>query len=115
MNNEQQMREAFERHYFSYGYTAPLERIGYNYQGDLAQAEWVGFQAAWQHREAEVQRLRKDLLACQLNLKSVLKWEDKSIQRLVDDGLHGCQTGDCPHDKQSECDEALAPYLKNEG
>jgi hypothetical protein len=38
--------------------------------------------------------------------------EYRGIQWLVDNKLHGCQTGDCPHDYQSECDEALAPYLR---
>lgn len=27
---------------------------------------------------------------------------------------HGCKTGDCPHEKQVECDKALAEYSSDE-
>jgi hypothetical protein len=40
--------------------------------------------------------------------------KDDDVQKLVDSGFHACQTGDCPHEKQSECDAELAEYSKGE-
>jgi hypothetical protein len=28
---------------------------------------------------------------------------------------HGCKTGDCPHEKQTECDETLLNYTTQQG
>ena len=50
----------------------------------------VGPNATTQLREASQSSLANDL------------------QKLIDGGDHACQTGDCGHDKQSECDEVLA-------
>ena len=43
--------------------------------------------------------------------KEACRKEENDIQWLVDNELHGCQTGDCYHNSRAECIEELAPYL----
>lgn len=44
-----------------------------------------------------------------------LEAENESLSALVGTEFHACRTGDCPHEKQTECDAELAKIDKRHG
>jgi hypothetical protein len=48
-------------------------------------------------------------------VRAILEGRKTQTRRVVKyEWSHGCMTGDCPHEKQTECDACLAEYARTE-